>query len=343
MTVHIALLRAVNLGPHRRVANESLVEVCEGAGLSAVETYLPTGNVVFQDTGRGPIALETLLEKDLAKRARLRTEVFVRSGFEWATLLQQNPFPEMAEEDPSHLVVVFLKRAPSPEAAAKLRGSLRGPEKASVFGAHLFVTYPKGIARSPLTLARIEGTLGTRGTARNWNTVVELGRRAAEAAREGPADTENVRAVVRTFQPEDYPGVRRVWEASDIHLSPADSPEELERALERDPDLFLVAERDGETVGAVLGRFDGFRGWVYHLAVDARFRRQGIGRALMEEVERRLTDRGCPKVNLHVEAVNEAVSAFYQALGYDRKDFIFMGKWLREDAAPSRARQNTPR
>ena len=74
--------------------------------------------------------------------------------------------------------------------------------------------------------------------------------------------------------------------------------------------------------------FDGHRGWVYYLAVDHDFRRQGIGSALMKKAEELLVKAGCPKLNLQIRADNAAVRAFYEKLGYQFEDRISMGKHL---------------
>ena len=134
---------------------------------------------------------------------------------------------------------------------------------------------------------------------------------------------------IRPYVPADYAKVRRLWKEAGLHESPSDRREELERERRRDPDLFLVAERAGRLVGAVLGRFDGRRGWVNHLAVTESSRRLGIGRKLMADLEQRLRAKGCPKVNLQVEPTNEAACGFYERLGYRRRELIFMERWLR--------------
>ena len=74
--------------------------------------------------------------------------------------------------------------------------------------------------------------------------------------------------------------------------------------------------------------YDGHRGWVYYVAVSPRRRRQGIGSALMKEVEARLAQFGCPKLNLQVRATNQEVVAFYQQLGYEVEQRVSMGKRL---------------
>ncbi|MBU4225890.1 MAG: GNAT family N-acetyltransferase, partial [Chloroflexi bacterium] len=61
-----------------------------------------------------------------------------------------------------------------------------------------------------------------------------------------------------------------------IHLRRSDEPDEIQKKLQRDPDLFLVAEYNGMVVGAVLGGFDGRRGLVYHLAVAENHRNRGV-------------------------------------------------------------------
>ncbi|MEW6092608.1 MAG: GNAT family N-acetyltransferase [Chloroflexota bacterium] len=134
-------------------------------------------------------------------------------------------------------------------------------------------------------------------------------------------------AHIRTFSyPEDYPAVRALWEKAGlgIQLRRSDEPEEVQKKLTRDPDLFLVAELDGKLVGTVLGGFDGRRGLVYHLAVDTSVRERGIGALLMEEVEKRLKDKGCIRTYLLVTTENEHAMRFYEKRGWSRMDTVFV-------------------
>ena len=93
-------------------------------------------------------------------------------------------------------------------------------------------------------------------------------------------------------------------------------------------DLFLVGEFRDRVVATVLAGFDGFRGWVYHLAVAPEHRRQGFGRAMMQEVEARLRLLGCPKLNLQVRTTNAEVIEFYRRIGYQVEDRVSLGKRL---------------
>jgi ribosomal protein S18 acetylase RimI-like enzyme len=117
---------------------------------------------------------------------------------------------------------------------------------------------------------------------------------------------------------EDYPAVRQLWEnaGSGIQLRRSDDPDEILKKLQRDPDLFLVAEVDGKMAGTVLGGFDGRRGMVYHLAVAEPYRKQGIGEMLMDELERRLKAKGCIRSYLLVTVENANAMRFYEKRGW---------------------------
>lgn len=135
--------------------------------------------------------------------------------------------------------------------------------------------------------------------------------------------------TLRTFEfDRDYQAVRELWLDSGpgIQLSRSDEPEEVRKKLSRDPDLFIVAEDEGRLIGSVIGGFDGRRGLVYHLAVAGGERRQGVGRALMDEIERRLRAKGCLKYYLLVTQDNEGALAFYESMGCERMDLFVLGK-----------------
>ena len=132
--------------------------------------------------------------------------------------------------------------------------------------------------------------------------------------------------TIREFHKlEDYPAVKQLWENAGpgIHLRRSDELDEIEKKLQRDPDLFLVAELHGRVIGSVLGGFDGRRGMMYHLAVAAPHRSQGIGAALMEELERRLRLKGCIRYYLLVTRENTEAMRFYERRGWRRMDYLY--------------------
>jgi ribosomal protein S18 acetylase RimI-like enzyme len=139
---------------------------------------------------------------------------------------------------------------------------------------------------------------------------------------------------LREFDLErDYDAVLALWRSAGpgLGVGRSDTREELAKKLRRDPDLFLVAESGGDLIGSVIGGFDGRRGVIYHLAVAAGHRRQGLGRALMREVEARLRNRGCRRSYLMVRRGNPDALQFYAALGWAELDLHILAKDL--DAA----------
>lgn len=174
LSVHVALLRAVNVGPRNRVQISDLLALLMALGFAGGRSLLQSGNLVFRGDGRSAAALELLLEAETAARLSLHTTYLVRSAAQWETVVARNPFLEEAARDPAHLLVMFLKEAPDEGAAAALQAAIRGPERVRLDGRHAYVVYPDGIGRSKLTTSLIERTLGTRGAGRNWNTILKL-------------------------------------------------------------------------------------------------------------------------------------------------------------------------
>ena len=176
---HIALLRAINVGGTKKIAMAELRDFMAALGFQDVRSLLQTGNLVFRSEARTNADLERVLETEAKKRLDLDTDFFVRDRKEWDAVIARNPFPDEAESDPSHLVVMLLKGAPAAAAVKALQAAIQGPELVRADGKRLYVVYPAGIGRSRLTNKLIEDKLGTRATGRNWNTVLKIAALAA--------------------------------------------------------------------------------------------------------------------------------------------------------------------
>jgi uncharacterized protein (DUF1697 family) len=172
-TVHVALLRAVNVGGRTSLAMAELRKLAEGLGFTNVRTLLQSGNLVFEAGVKKSPELETALEAALKKHG-METDFMVRRADELDAVIAANPFPKEAKADPGHLVVMFLKDASGAKAIAALQAAVKGREVVRHKGRELYIVYPDGIGRSKLTNKVIESQLDTRGTGRNWNTVIKL-------------------------------------------------------------------------------------------------------------------------------------------------------------------------
>ena len=174
MTAYVALLRAVNLAGRNQVAMSDLRKLVTDLGFDGVKSVLQSGNLVFRTEAMSDTTLETRLEAETQERLGLKTPFLVRTAREMDGVVAGNPFPGEAKSDPSHLIVVFLKKAPEAKAVDALRAAIKGPELVQARGKHAYIVYAAGIGRSRLTSAIIEANLGTQGTGRNWNTVLKL-------------------------------------------------------------------------------------------------------------------------------------------------------------------------
>jgi len=136
---------------------------------------------------------------------------------------------------------------------------------------------------------------------------------------------------IRPFERRDTDAVIALWQARGLTRPWNDPLKDIERKLLVQPELFLVGESDGVIVATAMGGYDGHRGSVYYLAAAEEHAGKGFGAAILAELERRLTEMGCPKINLLVRGENEGVVKFYHRLGYEQHDSLSFGKRLIAD------------
>lgn len=168
----IAVLRAVNVGGRNMLMAE-LRDLVTGLGFSDVRTLLQSGNLVFRGEGAAD-AIEARLEAESEKHFGFLADFLVRDLSEWEAMIAANPFKDEARDQPARLGVVALKAPVRAERLAALTAWIKGPEYAAAHGRAAYVFYPDGMGQSKLLLPVIERQLGSRGTVRNWNTVLKL-------------------------------------------------------------------------------------------------------------------------------------------------------------------------
>ncbi|MDH3218548.1 MAG: GNAT family acetyltransferase [Gammaproteobacteria bacterium] len=137
--------------------------------------------------------------------------------------------------------------------------------------------------------------------------------------------------VIRTFRWDDEAEVIALWQRSGLVVPWNDPRADIERKCADSPDLFFVALSDHALIASCMAGYDGHRGWIYYLAVDNAYRRQGIATILVEYVEAALVRLGCPKIDLMVRNNNEGVIAFYRSIGYAPDPVTVLGKRLIKD------------
>lgn len=161
--IHVALLRAVNVGGTGKLPMATLKALCEACGFGDVRTYIASGNVVLSSPAP-PAQVKAALERALAAYAGKPVGVAVRSADELARALAVNPFADAA---PNRAVIVFLDQPPPADALDGVRH--RNGEGIALGEREIYIHYGDGMRESKLRLPA-----AAAGTARNLNTVARL-------------------------------------------------------------------------------------------------------------------------------------------------------------------------
>lgn len=124
------------------------------------------------------------------------------------------------------------------------------------------------------------------------------------------------------MEPADLPTVRVLWQKCEgVGLSAGDEPGCLLAMLMRNPGLSAVAlDAQGRIVGAIMTGHDSRRGYLYHLAVEAEQRGQGIGRALVAHAREGLRAAGIRRCTIVVLTHNESGAEFWRHLGWSTRE-----------------------
>jgi uncharacterized protein (DUF1697 family) len=163
MTRFIAFLRAVNVGGTGKLAMAELKSICADAGFDRIETYIASGNVVFESKGTAS-RVQAELESRLRDHTERAIRVFVRTALELQDVLRGDPFPKA---EPRLTYVFFLRNKPLPDAATNVLH--RVDEALHAGKREIYVHYPLGMGQSKLVIPAAKD-----GTARNMNTIAKL-------------------------------------------------------------------------------------------------------------------------------------------------------------------------
>jgi uncharacterized protein (DUF1697 family) len=169
MPRYIALLRAVNVGGTGKLPMADLRAICRDAGFTRVETYIASGNVIFESKGAAS-KVKAELEARLLAYVKKPIGVVMRTAAEMAAVLKANPF---SKAEPKFTYAIFLDERPPRDALDHAVG--QNDEEMRLVDREIFVHYPSGMGRSKLRIPAAK-----TGTARNMNTIAKLAEMAAK-------------------------------------------------------------------------------------------------------------------------------------------------------------------
>ncbi len=168
----LALLRAVNVGG-RKMPMAELRALCTDLGWSRVDTYIQSGNLLFDAAGPEE-SLAATLETAIAGRFGFHSDVVLRTAAGWERLLQENPFPTETETESNRVLAGLARRGIADGAATALMAKAKAGEKVVQTPGALWFHYSEGVGTSKLTPAAIDKAAGSPVTARNWRTLIKL-------------------------------------------------------------------------------------------------------------------------------------------------------------------------
>jgi uncharacterized protein (DUF1697 family) len=177
----VALLRGINVGGKNKLPMADLSAMFTGAGCAGVQTYIQSGNVVFDAPAALADGLPVRIQQAIADRFGYRIPVVMRTAGELAAIFRENPFLA-GGADPDTLHVVFVAGTPEASRVAALDPHRSPPDELLARGREIYLRCPNGFARTRITSAYLDTTLATTTTVRNWRTVEKL----AQLARPSP-------------------------------------------------------------------------------------------------------------------------------------------------------------
>ena len=173
MSRFIAFLRAINVGGHT-VKMAHLRQLFESLGFSSVETFIASGNVVFETTSKNTQALERKIEKKLGEALGYKVATFVRTDAELADIANYQPFRPSDLEAAVALNIAFLADRLDDKSKERLMALRTGIDDLHVQGREIYWLCRKKQSESTFSNAVLEKTLGRPSTLRGANTVQKM-------------------------------------------------------------------------------------------------------------------------------------------------------------------------
>ena len=173
MTTQIALMRGINLGPHKRIGMPELKRLFAEAGADDVRHYLQSGNIVFAAPGRQTTAISDAVTAAIVDRFGVTVPILTVTADDLRAIAEANPYRAAGVPD-NELHLMLLSARPDAERVAALDPDRSPGDAFTVEGRAIYLHLPNGAARSKLTNDWFDRALKVTSTSRNWRTVTAL-------------------------------------------------------------------------------------------------------------------------------------------------------------------------
>jgi uncharacterized protein (DUF1697 family) len=174
MITYICILRGINVSGHRMIKMEALRQLFAGLGFFNVQTYIQSGNVIFQSKDANRHKLETLISNAILKKYNFDIPVLIKELEELRQIILSNPFINDKKKDIAHLHVTYLSGNPVLSHFKEIKEGQYKPDEFQIIGNNIYLYCPNGYGISKLTNSFWESKLKVTATTRNWKTSNEL-------------------------------------------------------------------------------------------------------------------------------------------------------------------------
>ena len=177
MPAYIAMLRGINVSGHNTIKMEHLRALFSDLGFRNVETYVQSGNIVFQTRIENPSNLSRRISETILLASKFDVPVILRSSIEMQSVIANNPFLKEKGIDSSKLHVTFLSETVQESVLKKLEPLSNNPDRFYGAPREIYLYCPDGYGRTKISNNAIEKALSVRATTRNWkttNTLLEM-------------------------------------------------------------------------------------------------------------------------------------------------------------------------
>lgn len=174
MPTHIALLRGINVSGQKLIRMKELSAILSNLGYQHVQTYIQSGNIVFQSETSDEVQLADQISRQIDKVFGFEVTVFVRSVSYLETIIGKSPFKNRDDFELKKCYYVFLSKEPEAHLIQELQEKNYENERFNIENQCLYLYCIKGAGEAKLTNNEIQKRLGVKATSRNHNTVQKL-------------------------------------------------------------------------------------------------------------------------------------------------------------------------
>ena len=171
MTTYISMLRGINVSGQKKIKMEELKEFYRSLGFKNIQTYIQSGNVIFESSDKNVSKIINKIERKIKKSFGFDVLVLIRTKNDLKKLIDNNPF---AKKDNSKLLVTLLSDTPLQSPIDEITKIKDDSEEFFIFGKEIYLFCPNGYGKSKLSNNFFERKLKLSATTRNWKTVNKL-------------------------------------------------------------------------------------------------------------------------------------------------------------------------